>query len=310
MDMRDLQVFVELAQLRHFGKTAASVNLSQPSVSRLLKRLEEELGVELLERGTRRVELTPSGVEFLAHARTILAACERGIREARRAADKGSPKVTLGVSTSATLFVLDDALLEIRESQPETELHVCHVRDGAQVEALSTGACELLITSTPSPNETLASRLLGREPLVSVMRHDHPLAARETIELGEFYRERYVDCVDRDSLLGRVIAANMKACGVGQAGGQIVHAGDFLAMLALVAAGYGISAIPASLERVCLDGLVVRALVAPPIEVETHVWWAKSLRSEPARQVLACLIGDRGTAADPRTIGRSSQPSD
>ena len=140
MDLRELRYFVAVAEERHFGRAAVRLHMAQPPLSQAIKRLEADLGVRLLHRTTRQVDLTPAGADYLDRARAILAAVDDAGERARRVADGVVGRLRIGCVGSATYTLLPAFARRLREDLPDVEVAFRGEMLGpAQVEAVSYG---------------------------------------------------------------------------------------------------------------------------------------------------------------------------
>ncbi|MCA6091430.1 LysR family transcriptional regulator [Streptomyces sp. SCA3-4] len=178
-----LRLLLVLAEELHFGRAAKRLFISQPAFSRQIRTLEERLGVALLKRSTRRVELTPAGEALLPHVRAVVDAVD-GLHGAVKAqARPGQDRVVLGsyVSGLPALRILLDRLRR-EHSCPEVELRAVGPVD--QVSALLNGDADAVICYGPMP-EGIRTLPLGTEPRLVCLPDNHPLADREAVTLAE-----------------------------------------------------------------------------------------------------------------------------
>ncbi|MEY9926397.1 DNA-binding transcriptional LysR family regulator [Catenulispora sp. GP43] len=185
METRELQYFAAAAEELHFGKAAERLGIAQPALSRTIAQLERRLGVTLLERTSRKVELTEAGAVLLAEARSILgavAAAERRTREAAQA----RPRVVFAVKTG-TAGDLVAKLLDAYRAEPgaaTVELLLCEAHQHRRL--LLSGQADVALLHLPfDPAEGLDTETLYTEAQVAVLPAGHPLAARTQIRNAE-----------------------------------------------------------------------------------------------------------------------------
>jgi LysR family transcriptional regulator, hca operon transcriptional activator len=183
MELRHLRYFVAVAEAGSL-KIAATQRLhtTQPSLSRQIRDMEEEIGAKLLARTSRGITLTPAGRVFLDHARVVLSQVEIGIESARRLADTAKPYFVLGFLTGHETTWLPEALQLLRDELPGTHVVVSSQVSPQLAVALSQGRVDAAFLRREDAVSDLEFRLLTMEPLEVFMRTDHRLAALKKID--------------------------------------------------------------------------------------------------------------------------------
>jgi DNA-binding transcriptional LysR family regulator len=158
-----LSCFVAVAEELHFGRAAERLHMTQPPLSRQIQQLENELGVQLIDRTTRTVTLTPAGVAFLPDARRILQLAEGAAQTVKRipAGDLGT--VVVGFTAASAHAVLPRLLETAREKLPDVKLDLREMVTAAQIEGLMTGELDLGMARPPLKRPGLVSRPLLHE---------------------------------------------------------------------------------------------------------------------------------------------------
>ena len=215
LDLRQLRYFVAVAEECHFGRAAQRLHMAQPPLSQAIRRLEEDLGVELLERTTRRVALTPAGERFLERSRQILHEVDQAAREAARIAAGEIGRVVIGVVGSATYALLPPVARRLREEYPDIDFEfTSEMLTADQVSRLGDGTIDIALMRPPLATEGLLLRVLRSEPLVVALPESHPLASRDVLDLGELRDETFVTYpADRRSVLYDTFLAACEAHG-------------------------------------------------------------------------------------------------
>src|SRR5215470_3343253 len=149
MELRHLRYFVAVAEELHFGRAAIRLHMAQPPLSQQIRQLEQEIGVTLLNRTKRRVELTPAGRAFLEEARRTLAQAERSVRTAQRASRGETGFLAIGFVPTADLDVLPRVLRAWRRRCPDVEVELSALSPAQQVEALREGRIQVGILRPP-----------------------------------------------------------------------------------------------------------------------------------------------------------------
>ncbi|MGF1471449.1 MAG: LysR family transcriptional regulator [Rubrobacteraceae bacterium] len=275
MELRQLRYFVAVAEEKSFGRAAKRLHLSQPPLSTQIKGLEEELGVKLLDRSTRRVELTDSGRAFLARAREILDAVEQAAAEARGAGRGLRGRLEIGFVSSATLSLLPPALRLFRERFGGVELDLRELASVEQVDALYEKELRVGLVRLPMRAPGIRFEPVLAEPLVVALPVGHPLEDREIIPLQEvaelpliFFQRRLEPGSHEQivELLGRVGALPKVAQ-------YSVH---LQTVVGLVASGIGIAILAESARRLHREGVIYRPLDAPNATSRLGLAWLES----------------------------------
>lgn len=185
MNLRDLRYLVALAEHRHFGRAAAASYVSQPTLSTQIKKLEEELGVTLVERTPRRVLLTETGREIAARARDVLHEVEqiRGI--ARRTRDPEAGSVRLGIFPTLGPYLLPHVVPEVRKRFPKLELLLVEEKTGEVLRRLREGKLDAGVLALPIHDDQLHAEFLFEEPFLLAVPGRHELSRRKTLKLDD-----------------------------------------------------------------------------------------------------------------------------
>lgn len=268
MELRHLRYFVAVAEELHFRRAAERLHISQPPLSQQIRALEAELGVQLLNRNRRRVELTPAGQVLLVEARTVLAATDRAVAQVRRVARGEAGEVSIGFVGSAMYGRLPEALREFRRVRPDVELSLRELPTAAQLQALAAGRIDVGICRPAHTEAGLSMEIVHREPVLAALPRDHPLARRRTVALAELSREAFVLLARREAPgLHATLTAAMAA--VGEPSHPVQEVAEIRTVLGLVSAGIGVSLVPASVAARERGGVVYRPLrgEAPTVEL-------------------------------------------
>lgn len=253
IELRHLRYFVAVAEELHFGRAAARLNISQPPLSQQIQILEAQVGAKLLARTNRSVSLTAAGAQFLADSRQILSQVDAAAIRAARLHHGETGELRIGFTSSAPFIKpVSDSLSQFRKDFPDVHLQTLEINTRAQIAPLNEGALELgLMRNTPLP-DTLDWQLILREPLMAMVHHENPLAARPAISLRELadqpfvFFDPHVGTGLYDDILGL-----LHRYGVQPRIAQEV--GEAMTIIGLVAAGLGVSILPASFKRIQLN---------------------------------------------------------
>ncbi|MCM3920541.1 LysR family transcriptional regulator [Frankia sp. AiPs1] len=184
LEVRQLRYFVAVAEELHFGRAAERLGMAQPPLSRAIRELERHLGVQLLERTTRQVALTPAGEVFLHDARTALDAVTAAGRRARHA---GQPTPSLRVALKADFDagLLPRILAAFQGEDAALPVELLLGGRGEQVPALRDGRADVALLPAPFDDRDLDVEPLVTEPRLLALAADDPLAARSTLCLAD-----------------------------------------------------------------------------------------------------------------------------
>lgn len=296
MDLRHLRYFLAVADEMHFGRAATRLGISQPPLSQQIRALEDELGVRLFERTSRRVKLTGAGQIFLPQARQTLMQADHAMLTARRAQLGEVGHLALGMTASVPFVPkVSSALYRFRETYPDVELKLEEMPRDEQLAAVEKGQIDTAIVrgfDCPPLSTGLVATMLIEERMVLAVRETHPLATRNNEpSIADLRGEPLV-------LYGASSGAGFnehlfRLCG--KAGFQplIVHEASGLAtLLGLVAAGFGSTILAESLVRLHVEDLVYRELADPVI---TRLWLVHKTTLSPCAQIFMGIM--QGQAA-------------
>lgn len=271
MELRHLRYFVAVAEECHFGRAAERLHIAQPPLSLQIKQLENELGVRLLNRSTRRVELTAAGVTYLERARAVLAAVAAAGDEAGRVAAGEIGRLAIGFTGSATYELLPTLARVLRADFPGIELDLKgEMLTPDQVDALHDRTLDIGFLRPPVHARDIDVRLLRREPLIAVLPETHPLAGSDTVRLANLRDEPFITYPSHHRSV--VYDAVLDACQrVGFSPAKVQEVAETSTLVAFVAAGLGVALVPASVRHLKITGATYRALAGTTEEVALAV---------------------------------------
>ena len=177
LTLRQLQSFSVLVQEGHFGRAARRLSITQPALSNAIKQMEKLLGTELLTRSTHRLELTPVGAEVLARTDYLVNTVDVALRDIESTVQRGRAFVRIGVVPSASASVATAVADFMRETGRELEISWRDAPSTALLAEVRSGQLDMAVAAITEPPGGLACVDLFRDPLVLVVRRDHPLAA-------------------------------------------------------------------------------------------------------------------------------------
>ena len=267
MEIRHLRYFVAVADELHFTKAAAKLRTAQPSLSQQIRRLERELGAELLVRTNRSVELTDAGRVFLEHARRVLAEADRA-RDAVSSAIKGElGTLTIGFASTTADELLPELFVSYRAHHPGVDLTLRELRNPDQIRALLDGQLDVGLGTHRIVDPRLSTMVLRQMRLVIAMPAHHPLAGRRDLRLQDLATERWIHPLGHWGPLHAACA---------RAGFEplIVHEEtQHATRMMLVAAGVGLALDMESTLHPATQHIVYRPLVEPELTVQLVAVW-------------------------------------
>jgi DNA-binding transcriptional LysR family regulator len=279
MELRHLRYFIAVAEELHFGLASKRLNISQPPLSQQIMQLEKEIGVRLLSRTKRRVEVTPAGLVFLEEARKIMALSDDAVRRTIRA-DKGEiGRLAVGYIGSANYSLLPQVIREFRKRFQDVDLSLAELNTSNQIEALRDARIHVGFLRPPPgiENEGLSIESVFREPLMVAMPRNYRVNGKTSIPLRMLAKESFI-MIPRQrgpGFFDYIIALCQKE---GFSPHIVLEASQFHTIIGLVAAEIGIAIVPATMQRSRFKGVVFRT-IAGGAETVLKIAWSTSNQS-------------------------------
>lgn len=298
--LRQLAAYVAVAKSAGFTAAAAQLHLSQSTLSRAVADLERALGVRLLERDTRNVQLTAAGVETLRVAEQIVDAHRSGMKELRRYLLGESGVVAMATLPSVAAVLLPGLISAFRRERPEVSVRIMDGLERAVLGRVLSGDADFAVTTVGAASDRLEHRPLIRDRFRAVLPEGHPLAERDELTWEDLATEPFL-AVGPESSVRRLTDAAFAQVGAGAA--PAAEASNVATVGGLVAAGLGVSALPALVLPLLGPGRVVhRELVAPVVERRLDVVVRARRTLPPAAAAFLDLLQEA------RTEGRDVPP--
>jgi len=258
MNLRDLRYLLAVAEHGQFSRAAEACGVSQPTLSVQVRKLEEQLGVTLFERGTKSVMPTHACERLLAHVRGAVAEADAILAVARDLRDPLAGRFRLGIIPTLAPYLLPLVFAPLREALPALEIEPWEDQTLALLERLRTHQLDAAILATEVDGPDLLSERLFDEPFLAALPPEHRLARQAQVEEAELAQDMLV-LADGHCLRDQALAA----CGqAGPLAGSLRSA-SLSTLLNMVAAGYGTTLIPGLAAGAAQDaGLVLRPLSA------------------------------------------------
>lgn len=307
VDLRQLRYFVAVAEELNFSQAARRLHMSQPPLSLQIRAMEEALGVQLLERNRRRVRLTEPGRLYLEQARSVLAQMDGAGEAVRRAARGEAGEIRVAFTGSVPMAAAFPRFIQaFRESHPAVRLEMGHLATGEQLQALVARRIDvgfLRPSHEFTPSADIAVHRIREDELVAVLPEGHRLArARGGIRVADLAAEPFVffphglGCGLHEHVMGLCQQA-------GFAPRVALEAREGVTILALVAAGTGISILPDTYRHAGIPGTVLRPLATPAARSHLLLAWRKAEKSALVARLVAAARAWPEFAAPARARG-------
>jgi DNA-binding transcriptional LysR family regulator len=264
MELRHLRYFVAVAEERHFGRAAERLHMAQPPLSQQIRRLEAELGLTLLSRTTRRVDLTPAGAAYLDRAREILGAVDAAADEAGRIASGRTGRLMVGCVGSATYSLLPALARALRAELPDVEFGFHgEMLSPNQAAALRDGSLDLALLRPLPDTMGLTITSVRSDRLLVAMPQDHRFAGRRRLRVEDLDGEGLViHAGGGRSAMHSMVRELFDSAGL-QA--HIAHqVAETSTLVTFVAAGLGIAVVPDPTAALAVPNVVYVPLVGTP----------------------------------------------
>src|SRR6478672_11045722 len=288
MELRHLRYFVAVADAGSLTVAAArKLHTSQPSLSRQIRDLEDEVGAQLLTRSAHGIELTPAGRAFLEHARTVLSHVEAATEAARRIANPAKPCFVMGFLTGHELTWMPEALQILRDELPNIDVMISSQYSPQLADALSKGKVDAAFLRREQGMPDLAFKLLVKEHLVVILPNDHRLAALKSISPRDLMGETFVVVSDTAPVLRAVIDDYLQRSGVDI---TPAHEADHLAMgMSLIASTRGVGLLPAYAQSFLPPSVTSRPLQGNTPTVDLVLGYNRANQSPVLKLLLSRL---------------------
>ncbi len=291
--LKDLRYLVAVADTRHFGHAAERCFVSQPTLSAQLKKLEQSLGVQLIERRPSNVALTEAGEQIVARSRRILEACEDLTAVARTHRDPLAGRLRVALLPTIAPYLLPLVAQPLRRALPRLELHLHEYQTGPMLAKLRGGELDLGILALPVDLDGLEARRLYGEPFTVALPAGHRLAKRERVHVSDLEGERLLLLEEGHCLREQALAVCSRV-GLGES--QDFRATGLETLRQMVATGAGITLLPQlATEGAYANarGVAVLPFAKPVPTRQIGAIWRKSTALRAAIDAVCELIAKR-----------------
>jgi DNA-binding transcriptional LysR family regulator len=296
MDIRQLRYFEAVARHRHFTNAAAELHVAQSALSHQVRRLEQELGVELLRRTTRSVEPTEAGVLVATRARAVLAQAEalRGEIDELRGLVRG--RVSVGAMLFGGELDIPELLARFTASFPHVEVGVREGTAQRMLGMLGDGSLDVSFGLEVDPPGGVDRLELSGEELAVVTSLDHPLAGAGPVRLSALADHPLI-AFERGASSRQLLDAALAGAGVQPR--IAVEATDLTLIRSLAAHGLGVAVLPRSFVELPGPSVSFRPL-SPPLRMRVVLWWQEGRRLSPAARAFVEFAREHRPAARAR----------
>jgi LysR family hydrogen peroxide-inducible transcriptional activator len=277
MNFRALQYFVKLAELKHFSNAATACFVSQPTLSTQIQKLEDELGVTLVERAPRQIMLTPIGDDIAHRARHVLRDIEHLKDAARRSKDPETGTIKLGIFPTLAPYLLPHVIPVICKKYPELRLQLAEEKTEDILSMLDQGRLDAGLLALPIEEHGMEMEILFEEPFVTAMPVSHPLTEKRFINLSDLEGEELLLLEEGHCLRQHALAV----CAMAGAHERLdFHATSMETLRQMVAANAGVTLMPVLSVKPPIpstDNIALRPFASPaPSRTIALVWRSSS----------------------------------
>ena len=286
MELRHLRYFVAVAEALSFTKAAEKLRLAQPSLTRQVRNLEDEIQVQLLDRSNNRVALTDEGRQFLSDSKKLLALAAESIANVQRMKRGENASLNIGYVANIHYGLLPATLGAFRKLSPGVALNLFDMTSGEQFQALDARKIDLgFVGIRPSPAvHALVSECVAHDTMLLVLPTGHALAKKAKVKLADLASQFFIGMSSKTHPGAPEWLA--ETCrNAGFAGRILQEADSESTMIQFVADGLGVALLPEQITGLRHDGVVFRPL-APPLLRESTITWRTDNASKPLKDYI------------------------
>lgn len=288
MELRHLRYFVAVAEELNFTKAAQRMCTVQPSLSQQIKDLENEVGVQLLIRSNRKVELTEEGKAFLKQAILSLEHAELAIQEARKVANLQKDQLNIGFVPVAEMKIFPYIMPNIRAHFPELKIHFHSLTDADQFKALKNAEIDIAFTRYQDQSSDIEYVQIFNEPLALIVPKDDPITEQRHVSVKNFNGQNFViSDEDASPQLHKIISDYFKESKLNV--NIVQHSTNILLNVNLVGMGVGWSIVPAYVIPLLGDKIVVKNTIEPLPMIGLYASYRKAQKNEAIELILRIL---------------------
>ena len=271
--LAQLRTFVTIAENKHFGTAASKLSISQPSLSQALVALETGLGIQLIERSTRKVIVTPAGEQLLPFAKTTLEAADAFLAQSRGAHGTLTGPLTMGLIPTVAPYILSALLSSVNEEFPEMEPRIVEEQTKYLLQQLRDGQLDVAVVALPSEASGMVEQALYTEEFAVALPAEHPLANRDDLSLDDLADLELLLLDDGHCLRDQVLDLCRRASlNPSESTNTITRASSLTTIIQLVISGLGATLVPVSaIEAECRRPGVAVSYFADGVRAERQI---------------------------------------
>ena len=288
MELRHLRYFITVAEELNFSKAALRLYTAQPSLSQQIKDLEDDVGVRLLNRTKRKVELTEEGAVFLEQARLTLAQADKAVAMARQVSQAKQQLLRIGFVPVAEMKIFPYVLPNLRVQNPDLKIDLLSLNNVDQIRGIKKGELDISFTRDNFQSDEIESKFVLREPLIFILPKEHPLAKYERIPVQALDGIDFIIPSDEQSkMLHDAILNFTKDHGIEF---NIVQKADnILFNINSIGIGLGCTILPGYIATLTMNNTVIRPLDVELPSLDLFVSYRKNSNSTAVQKFMDLL---------------------
>lgn len=288
MELRHLRYFITVAEELNFSKAALKLYTAQPSLSQQIKDLEEDVGVKLLHRTKRKVELTEEGAVFLEQARLTLAQADKAVAMARQVSQAKQQMLRIGFVPVAEMKIFPYVLPNLRVQNPDLKIELLSMNNHDQMKAIKKGELDITFTRHNFNSDEIESQFVLREPLIFILPKDHPLAKYERIPVKALNGIDFIiPAAEQSQNLHDMILNFAKTNGIEF---NIVQKADnILFNINSIGMGLGCTILPGYIAPLTMNNTIIRPLDIELPYLDLYVSYRKNSNSPSVDKFMELL---------------------
>lgn len=288
MELRHLRYFITVAEELNFSKAALKLYTAQPSLSQQIKDLEEDVGVKLLHRTKRKVELTEEGAVFLEEARLTLAQADKAVAMARQVSQAKQQMLRIGFVPVAEMKIFPYVLPNLRVQNPDLKIELLSMNNNDQMKAIKKGELDITFTRHNFNSDEIESQFVLREPLIFILPKDHPLAKYERIPVKALNGIDFIiPAAEQSQNLHDMILNFAKTNGIEF---NIVQKADnILFNINSIGMGLGCTILPGYIAPLTMNNTIIRPLDIELPYLDLYVSYRKNSNSPSVDKFMELL---------------------
>lgn len=288
MELRHLRYFITVAEELNFSKAALRLYTAQPSLSQQIKDLEDDVGVRLLNRTKRKVELTEEGAVFLEQARLTLAQADKAVAMARQVSQAKQQLLRIGFVPVAEMKIFPYVLPNLRVQNPDLKIDLLSLNNVDQIRGIKKGELDISFTRDNFQSDEIESKFVLREPLIFILPKEHPLAKYERIPVQSLDGIDFIIPSDEQSkMLHDAILNFAKDHGIEF---NIVQKADnILFNINSIGIGLGCTILPGYIAPLTMNNTVIRPLDVELPSLDLFVSYRKNSNSTAVQKFMDLL---------------------